>query len=72
MIIDRRWPVKRGLFTTEDVSGVLGIAPRTVRQWADAGQLPGFKMGRQWRFRPGQIGEWLRRRSEDQDDGSKR
>jgi len=36
--------------TVEDVAGVLGRAPSTIRTWLGAGQLEGYKLrGREWR-----------------------
>jgi excisionase family DNA binding protein len=37
--------------TTKEVAKLLGIAVRTVRVWAECGELPCIKVGRQWRFR---------------------
>ena len=47
------------LLTTADASNMLGIAPRTVCLWAECSELPGMKIGRQWRFRPDEIAKWL-------------
>jgi excisionase family DNA binding protein len=46
--------------TTAAVAKWLGIAPRTVCLWAECKEIPAIKIGRQWRFREGELGEWLR------------
>ena len=48
------------LLTTAAVAKWLGIAPRTVCLWAECREIPAMKIGRQWRFREGELGEWLR------------
>lgn len=50
------------LLTTEDVAKWLGVAARTICLWAEGGQIPAVKIGRQWRFREQVIDEWLKTR----------
>jgi excisionase family DNA binding protein len=60
---------KDNFLRTADVAKYLGIAERTVTEWATqwietGGQegIPGFRIGkRQWRFRPDEIEAWLHR-----------
>jgi excisionase family DNA binding protein len=47
------------MVSTEEVAKWLGIATRTVCTWAECNELPGMKVGRQWRFRRSAIAEWL-------------
>jgi len=47
------------LLTSNQVGHLLKIANRTVCQWADLGLVPGFKMGRQWRFRYDDIRKFV-------------
>lgn len=51
------------LLSTAEVSELLSIAPRTVCFWAESSELPGVKIGRQWRFRVSDIEGWLTARS---------
>lgn len=51
---------ENSLLNTSEVSRLLGIASRTVCLWAECGELPGTKLGRQWRFRHEDIDVWLR------------
>jgi excisionase family DNA binding protein len=47
------------LLSTTEVACKLGISVRTVCLWAECSELPGFKVGRQWRFRMDAIDGWL-------------
>lgn len=47
------------LLTTAAVAKWLGVSPRTVCLWAECREIPAIKIGRQWRFREGEVGEWL-------------
>jgi len=40
---------------TAEVAGLLRISSRTVRLWAECREVPALKVGRQWRFRYGDI-----------------
>jgi excisionase family DNA binding protein len=51
---------RESLLTTAAVAKWLGIAPRTVCLWAECREIPAIKVGRQWRFREGELWEWLR------------
>ena len=48
----------RTLMSSADVARFLGIAPRTVCLWAECSELPGIKIGRQWRFLRKDIERW--------------
>jgi excisionase family DNA binding protein len=50
------------LLTTAQVAAWLAVSPRAVRLWAESGDLPGLKIGRQWRFRSEAIEHWLARK----------
>jgi len=45
--------------STATVARWLGISPRTVCFWAECGEIPALKVGRQWRFRENEIRRWL-------------
>lgn len=42
--------LKDQILTVEEVAEILRVTPRTVAEWSRAGDLPGFKMGRNWLF----------------------
>ena len=47
------------LMTLPEVADYLGMAERTIYQWAQQGVLPAFKLQASWRFRKSEIDDWL-------------
>lgn len=47
------------MLTTEEVARWLEVGTRTICTWAECNELPGVKVGRQWRFRRSAVAEWL-------------
>ena len=47
------------IMTVEEVAKYLKLKPQTVYKWAQEGQLPGAKLGKEWRFRRRMIDEWI-------------
>jgi len=43
----------------EGAARFLGFHPYTIREKARAGQIPGRKVGREWRFTRRQLLDWL-------------
>lgn len=39
------------ILNSKEVAGILDMSPDTVNEYARKSILPGFKKGRQWRFR---------------------
>ena len=54
-------PLKRRYLSTSAVASRLGVSTRSVRLWAECGQVPAIKVGRQWRIEERQFEEWLSR-----------
>lgn len=52
------------IFTIAEVAAYLKLPISTVYRLAERRDIPGHKVGRQWRFQRVVIDEWLRRRSE--------
>lgn len=48
------------LLTTAAVAKWFGISTRTLCLWAECKEIPAMKIGRQWRFREGELADWLR------------
>lgn len=55
---------KSDIFTVGEVAAYLKLPISTVYRLAERREIPGHKVGRQWRFQRGVIDDWLRRRSE--------
>lgn len=56
---------KSDIFTVADIAAYLKLPISTVYRLAERREIPGHKVGRQWRFQRAVIDEWLRRRSEE-------
>lgn len=57
------------VMTLEEVAAFLKIGETTAYQLARAGQLPGRKVGREWRFLRDRVLDWLEQGGEDSPDG---
>ncbi len=44
--------------TVEEVAERFGVNPTTIYRLAQAGKLPGIKVGKQWRFSVARLDEW--------------
>jgi excisionase family DNA binding protein len=47
------------IMTVEEVAKYLKLKPQTVYKWAQEGQIPGTKLGKEWRFRRRILDEWV-------------
>ena len=47
------------LWTADDVANYLRLKPSTVRDMARRGDLPVYKVGRLWRFKPADVRGWV-------------
>ena len=47
------------IMTLEEVAKYLKLQPQTVYKWAQEGQIPGAKLGKEWRFRRRILDEWV-------------
>jgi excisionase family DNA binding protein len=54
--------VNERLLTARQVADLLGFAPGTIVDWAEAGKIPGFRIGGRLRFRPSEVEAWLEER----------
>jgi excisionase family DNA binding protein len=45
----------------EEAAKMLGVSSRTVIKLAERGELPGFRVGKLWKFRPGDIKNYIDR-----------
>jgi excisionase family DNA binding protein len=54
------------LLHAHHVAAMLNVSRRTIRLWAEIGELPAFKIGRGklWRFRERDIADYLKNKKE--------
>ncbi len=50
------------ILTIREVAAILKVGTKTTYSMAQSGELPGFKVGGQWRFRRGDIDAWIQDR----------
>lgn len=53
------------IMTLEEVAGYLKLKPQTIYIWAQKGDIPAVKLGKEWRFRKDVIDEWVNQRFDD-------
>jgi excisionase family DNA binding protein len=58
----RRAPETAQLLTVRDLADYLKLHPGTIYRMLKAGQLPGFRVGSDWRFNRDDIDRWLTER----------
>ncbi len=47
------------ILTIRELAALLKIGEKTAYTMAQSGELPGFKVREQWRFRRADIDEWI-------------
>jgi len=60
------------LLDVKQVAAYLGLHEVTVLRFARRRRLPGFKVGREWRFRADELRAWVQARSRGSDGFAKR
>jgi excisionase family DNA binding protein len=51
--------VERDVLNVEEAAEYLGFSPYTIREKAREGEIPGRKIGKEWRFSRRMLLEWL-------------
>lgn len=59
------------ILTLKEVAALLKVAEKTTYTMAQRGELPGFKVGGQWRFRRADIESWIDRKRRQVTRGGK-
>ncbi len=54
---------KDELLTVAETCRYLKVTPRTLYRYIKGGDLPAFKLGKEWRFLRSELEEWIRRRT---------
>ena len=58
------------ILTISDVASLLKVAEKTVYGLAQKGDLPGFKVGGQWRFSRSAIDAWIEAKTKAAQSGA--
>jgi excisionase family DNA binding protein len=48
------------VLSTEEAAELLHVKPKTLREWANLGRIPGRKIGKSWRFSRAQLLAFVR------------
>jgi len=62
------------ILTIDEVAVYLKAGKRTVYRLAASGQIPAFKLGGTWRFRRGELDQWIAsciKKAADEESGGK-
>ncbi|MFO7937947.1 MAG: PTS sugar transporter subunit IIA [Kiritimatiellia bacterium] len=60
------------ILTIEEVAAYLRVSERTIYDWAARDVIPGGKIGTSWRFRRGDIEQWVNERLGSEQQSSKK
>ncbi len=52
-------PVEKWL-SVEEIADHLKISKETVYRWLEKGRIPAHRVGKQWRFKPSEVDEWVK------------
>jgi excisionase family DNA binding protein len=50
------------LLTSEEAGAILRLHPKVVERKAKRGEIPGFKLGKYWRYRASALDGWINSR----------
>ena len=56
---DRNASSKDRILDSLQIATWLGMAQRTICLWAECGEIPAFKIGRQWKFSEDKVTRWV-------------
>jgi excisionase family DNA binding protein len=51
---DDRW------LSVDEIADYLGVSKDTVYEWVGSKDMPGHKVGRFWKFKRGDVDNWIR------------
>lgn len=52
--MDDRW------LSLAEIAAYLGVSRDSVYRWLETRNMPAHKVGRQWKFKAGEVDEWVR------------
>jgi len=62
---NKQRPFRTQIMTPKEAARYLGLHLVTIYRLIKKGQLPGFKIGGQWRFKKDLLDEWIKRFKKD-------
>ncbi|MGQ9601574.1 MAG: helix-turn-helix domain-containing protein [Candidatus Bipolaricaulia bacterium] len=64
--------MEKEVMTAEELAEYLSFSKNWVYRKAEAGELPGVKLGNRWRFKKAVIDKWLEKRIAAEERGEAR
>lgn len=61
MIAEKVLTERERLLTTEEVAAELRVTQHTLRRWIREGTLVGTRVGREWRIKPADLDDFIRK-----------
>lgn len=58
-------PVERRYLSVSETAAYLGLSPKTVYAWVEKKTIPGYKVGRVWRFDKTELDDFVRGRKRE-------
>jgi excisionase family DNA binding protein len=55
--------------SVDEIAAHIGVSRDTVYRWIDHRGLPAHKIGRLWKFRKGEVDDWVRAGKAEEDGG---
>ena len=47
-------------YSTKEICAYLGVSRDTLLTWIAEKELPAHKVGRNWKFKPSEVDEWVK------------
>jgi len=57
--------------SVEQIAAHLAISKETVYRWLEKGKIPAHRVGKQWRFKPSEVDEWVKSGNASEDTGDR-
>jgi excisionase family DNA binding protein len=45
--------------TSAELCDLINVHPVTLREWTREGRIPAYRIGREWRYDPDRVADWL-------------
>lgn len=46
--------------SVEEIAKYLSVSKETIYRWLEKNKIPAHRVGKQWRFKPSEVDEWIK------------